>query len=155
MFLLPEGGYVLDILTPQHTGAVTGTYISAKNMLKLYFIIQVNNAAAATANDFHLYKATAVAATGEVVDQTVAKWWDNHDLATNQTLTTQTGGATFASTVAQTKQMLVLQIDPEDFPGYDCFTVKADAGGATNFMSCLCIGVPRYAQATLPSAITD
>jgi hypothetical protein len=155
MHQLIECCKIVTGLKPQHTGAVTGDYVSMKGYQHLTAIISVDNTPNATGNDFHLYKATAVDATGEVVDQTVNNWYMSNDVSTDDTLTKQTAGATFTTTAAQKPQVIVLEINAEDFPGYDCFAVKADAGNAANFMSVVYIlSEPRYAG-DMPSAIVD
>jgi hypothetical protein len=151
---ITEGFKIHTAIKSGHCAAVTGAYISLKNAHKAWAIIMVDESANNTRQDFHLYKATAVAGTGEVVDQT-ANWWRNDNTATGDTLTAQTAGATFQTAAGQTAQMIVVEIDPKLYPGYDCFAIHSDAGNIANWATVIYIVETRYAQCTPPTIITD
>jgi hypothetical protein len=154
--LIPENMKIVTGIKPQSCGALTGRYVSLKNYGRMVAIIEVDNTPNATAQNFHLYAATDVAGDGVAANQTVNRWWLNADTSASDTLVRQASGSVFTADNAQKPHMIVLDIDPEDYPGYDCFAVQADASNPANSMSVTYVLYePRYAQATPPSAIVD
>lgn len=164
---------VIQAIPPQHSNVVTATgeYVCLKNYDKMTIIIEGNNLGAAGTQDFHLYCATDVAGTGQQVDQNIHDWWLAPDttVAAPHALGLNAGGAPadllvkgavdvtlVQLVVAQTMQLIVIEVDPREYPGYDCFCVKADAGNALNYYSAIYIlHGARYQQAAPPAAVTD
>ena len=153
---LPENAKIVEAITPQAGGAITGDYVSLKNYHSAYVIVHINQAAANTVA-ITIEKATAVAPTGSVAITTVVPIWANEDCATSDTLVAQTAAVAFTTSAAQTHKTIVFKVDPASLgETYDCITVKTGASAAGNITSALYVLVPaRYAQATPPTAITD
>ena len=156
---LPEYGKIVNVFSPQHCGALTGDYVSLKGYQKAYFIVQWDGVAQANTQDFHLYASLAVGGA-DVVDQILYNYWSIQGtqaaLLLTDTLTKGAAGVTLFTTTVSLAGMLIIEVDPGNYPLYDCFTIHADASNAGNFMSCVAVLVPgRYQQATPPSAIVN
>ncbi len=153
-------GHVVNIISPQTGAAVTGDYVSLKNYHKAYFIVQFNGAGNVATMDVHLYGATGVTPAGLAVDQALVNWWSLDATAAGMLLTdTLTKGAeavTLVTSTASQNLLLVIEVNPTEYPLYDVFTIRCDASNALNFVSCVAVLIPgRYQQETPPSAIID
>ena len=151
---LPENFKIVEALKPQAGAALTGDYVSLKNVLMAWVIVHVNQANAATMA-ITLEKATDVAATGTTAITTVVPIWANEDCVTSDTLVRQTDAVGFTTSAAVKDKMVIFQVDPATLGAFDCLTVKTAASDAANITSAPYVLAERYQQATPPTAITD
>ena len=157
---LTEEYKIVNIIIPQTGGAVTGDYVSVKGYHKIAFIVSFNGLGNVATMDVHLYGATAVLPGGVVVDLALVNWWRLQGtaaaMALTDTLTKGAAGVTVITSTASLDSLIVIEVDPMDYPLYDVFTIRCDASNALNFVSCVAVlGPGRYQQATPPSAIID
>jgi len=153
---LPEQFKIVQGKSPITTNtAVTGDYVSLKNVHRAWVIFNFTQAAA-HATVASLLRSTAVDTSGTAVTESV-KIWCNEDTATSDTLVAATDAASETLTADIKNKMVVMQIDPELLAAtYDCIAgYVAASSESTNFVSMTYILEYRYAQATPPTAITD
>lgn len=156
---LPEVFKIVDATAAAVTtnGGVTADYVSLKNVHKAWIVAQFRQAVS-HATAIQPTMATDVAGTGVTSITAAARWWKNANVATSDTLTEATAATSMAATAGTTHQLLVIEIDPDDFAaaGYDVlgFTVS-DSSQATNFVAATYWLKTRYPQANPPAAITD
>lgn len=154
---LPEQFKIVQGKSPTATSsAVTGDYVSLKNVHRAWVIFELTQAAA-HATVCSLMRATAVAPTDGTAVTELVKIWENEDTATSDTLVAQTDAASIALTSEIKNKQVVMQIDPELLTAtFDCIAGKTSASSeSTNFVSMTYILEYCYAQATPPTAITD
>lgn len=138
-------------------GGVTADYVSLKNVHKAWIIATFHNAAS-HASILQPTMATAVAGTGVTNITAVSRVWKNTNVATTDTLVQAASATAAACAAGVTNQMLVMEIDPDDFAaaGYNTLGCGvATSGEATNFVNITYILATRYPGATPPAAITD
>lgn len=159
MFQIPEGAFLVDGYAPNvgAAAAVTGDYISLKNVEMAWVIFQYRQADG-NAITFQVNRATAVAPTGAVVIGNVVPIWSNLDTATSDTLVRRTDAATYAAGTGATNKIVIFQIDPANLGStYDCIAGYASAVAAGQYVSILYVVKPKYASkvADQLSFITD
>ncbi|MFH0937734.1 MAG: hypothetical protein V1899_00380, partial [Planctomycetota bacterium] len=99
---------------------LTADYISLKNAQMAWVIFHFNSASG-TAEVFSVYRATAVAGTGNVIIANTVPIWLNSDEATSDVLARQTDAVQQAVAATATNQMVIFQIDPASLGStYDC-----------------------------------
>jgi hypothetical protein len=155
---LPEQFKIVDATAGPVTtnGGVTGDYVSLKNAVEAYLVLQFTQAAA-HATSIQPTKATAVAGTGATNITVSQQIWSNLDTATSDTLVARTAATSYALPSTTKKMQVIFRIDPQSLGSdYDVlgFTVS-DSSQATNFVSGQYFILERYQQATPPAAITD
>jgi hypothetical protein len=137
--------------------ALTSDYVSLKGVHKAWIVANFHQAAS-HATTIQPQYSSDVAGTGATNITHSAKWWKNADVSTTDTLTKQTAATSQACSTGTTHQVLVVEIDPDDWAaaGYDCacFTI-ATSSQATDFVSANFVLAMRYPQANPPSAIID
>lgn len=156
---LPETFKIVDATAGPVTtnGGVTGDYVSLKNAVNAWLILQFTQAVAHQTVIQPKY-ATLVDGTGVTNITHTARFWYDSTTASADALTKGTAATsmTLANTIA--KHMYVVELNPADWgaAGYDVagFTIS-DSSQATNFVSGVYIIEERYAQGTPPSAIID
>jgi len=156
---IPEIGKVVMVLAPQTGGALDSDVVSLKNYHKAYFIVLFGGVGNPATMDVHLYGHTAVGSAA-VVDLALVNWWrlsaTAAGLLLTDTLTKGAAGVTLITSTASQNELLVIEVNPEDYPLYDCFAIHCDASNALNFVGVVAVLIPgRYQQATPPSAIID
>jgi hypothetical protein len=155
-FSLPENCKIVEALTPQAGAALTGDYVSLKNVQMAYVVVHINQAAADVVA-ITLERATTVAGTGHVAIANVVPIWVNADCAASDVLVEQTAAVGFTTDAGQKHKIIVFQVDPAGLGAYDCLTVVTAASNAGNITAAMYYLVPRYASraATQPTVITD
>jgi hypothetical protein len=156
-FSMPQDMKIVSGTTPVTTnGAKVGDYISLKNCHRVFVVFKLTQAVG-HATICGINRATAVAPTGATAMTETVPIWLNEDTATSDTLVRQTDAATQAVAADVLNKMVVMQIDPEALAAtFDCIAGTTDnSGQATNFVDITYYAVPRYAQATPPTMITD
>ncbi len=155
MFCLPEHCKIVRALEPQAGGAVTGDYVSLKNVNMAWVVVYVTQAHVAQMA-ITIERATDVAPTGSVAINAVVPIWANEDCAASDLLVRQTDAVGFTLSAAQKHKIVVFQIDPASLGAtYDCITVKTAASDATNITAAMYYLQERYAADQPPSAIID
>ena len=148
----------VDAIRPQAGAAITGDYISLKNVNKAWVVVTVyqdtTDVVAIT-----IEQATAVANTGSKAITNVVPIWANQDCATSDTMVAQTAAVAFTTSAADNvTKKVIFQIDPAslDTAGdFDCITVKTAASNASNITEAHYILDMKYAEDVPPSAIID
>ena len=84
--------------------------------------------------------------------------WVDTDMGTSSdtvAATTAATGYTINTTAAgDREQMVIIEVDPAQLSeGYPCVYLADSGGDASNTVTILFLGVPRYSGATLPTAI--
>ena len=146
---------IVEAITPQVGAAITGDYVSLKNVHMAWVIVHVaqGNAAQMTIS---LNRATAVAPTGAVAIANVVKIWANQDCATSDLLVRQTDAINFQLSAAVAHKLVIFQVDPASLgAGYDCIAVATGASNADNLTSAIYVLEERYQGEQPPSAIVD
>ena len=160
MFTLPEYMKVVEGLAPQVGGAaaVTGDYVSLKNVHKAYAVIHYRQGDG-TAITWNITRATAVAPTAAIVVSELLRIWSNLDCATSDTLVEQTAAVNYASGTGQAHKQVVFEIDPAALAaGFDCIAAASTTAiPATSAVSIMYYLVPRYPSqvSTQPTVLTD
>lgn len=138
--------------------ALTGDYISLKNAQKAWVLFHFNSANG-TAEVFSVYKATAVAGTGNTQITNTVPIWLNNACATSDINARQTDAVQQAVAATATEQLVIFEIDPASLGStYDCiagYTTSTIA--ASDVLEILYVVQPRYAgiDANVPSMIID
>ena len=134
------------------TNAVTGTYISLKNVVKCRVVVQIAQSSSATAA-ITIERATAVAGTGSVAIATAVPIWVNLDTAASDVLATATAAVSYTTDAGVKNKIVVFVIDPVALGDtYDCITVKIGASATGTLYSALYLLELRYSAAVV---ITD
>lgn len=155
-FSIPEGVKV-SYLYQGLANAVACDVVSMKNFHKGWFVV-VHSGAADTDLVLTLYEATDVAAGTNAAVTTACPIWADLDMGTSSdTLVRQTAAYTWTvDTGNYPNQMMMMEIDPAILSsGYDCVYLADSGGNVGNYCTILFVGVPRFPQASLPTAITD
>jgi hypothetical protein len=139
--------------------AVACDVVSMKNFLKGWFIVH-HTGANDTDLTLSLYQATDVAAgTNKAVTTACPNWLDEDQGTSSDVAVKQTAAYSLVIDPATQNGVLwILQVDPailDVASGYDCVYLSDSGGHASNICEILFVGLPRYAQASLPAAITD
>lgn len=156
MINLTQDMKIVEAITPQAGAAITGDYVSLKNVLMAWVIVHINQAAANTVA-ITIEQASAVAGTGTTPITKVVPIWRNLDCATSDTLVRDTDAVGYTTDAGVAHKTIVFQVDPATLTltAGDCITVKTGASAAGNITSALYVLETRYPQATPPAAITD
>ena len=157
-FCLPEN-YKIISATPQgcdnDNGGVTFDSISLRLAHKVWIVLHAQQVVGHASIVNPLVGLTVAAANVAITFN--ARWWLNVDISLTDTLVEQIAATTMAFDVAQTDQLMVIEIDPEDVLAqlgtYDCLGGTITATGQDNYVSALYIAAVRYEQATPPSMI--
>lgn len=135
--------------------AVACDYVNMKNYLKGYFVV-VHTGAADTDLVLTLYEADDVAGSTSAAITDVCNIWADTDMGTaSDTLVAQTAAIAYTiDTGLYPNQMVIIEVDPAILSdGYPVVFLADSGGNASNTCTILFVGLPRYAQATLPTAI--
>jgi len=160
MLCLPEDVKIVEGLAPQvgAAAAVTGDYVSLKNIHKAYVVIHYFQGDA-TDITWHVKRATAVAPTGAIAVTETLNIWSNLDCATLDLLVKRTAAINYASGAGQTHKQIIFEVDPAALAaGFDCIAgCSTTAIAATSAVEIMYYLVPRYqgGVANQPSVITD
>jgi len=146
----------LDSIVPSSS---TPDYVSLKNYGKLTAVILVKNATTVTGSAITLKQATAVAGTSEKALSFSTVWANTDTGATDTLVKTTVSSDTFTTDATNSKNLMyVIEVDAADLDvanGFDCVRVGTGNATAATVTVLYLLRSPRYAQATLPSAIVD
>ena len=148
----------VDAIRPQAGAAITGDYISLKNVNKAWVVVTVyqdtTDVVAIT-----IEQATTVAAAGSTVITNVVPIWANQDCAASDTMVKQTSAVNFSTSATDNKiKKVIFEIDPATLDtanDFDCITVRTAASDASNITEAHYILDMKYAEDVPPSVIID
>ncbi len=156
---LPEFYKIVQGIQPRTTtGGFTADYVSLKNALKCYIVINLTQAAA-HATLFTPTQATTVAGAGAKALTNTINIWANEDCATSDTFVKQTAAKNYTVTADIKNKQIIFEVDPQALDvanDFDCLTVTvANSGEATNFASIEYFLEMKYKEDVPVSAIVD
>ena len=123
---------IVKAIPPQAGGAITGDYISLKNVTRCHVVVFINQASA-TQVAITIEQAQAVAPTNSTAITKVVPIWSNLDCAASNTLVQRTAAVSYTTDTGQKYKIVVFEINPEVLDAtYDCITVITAASDATN-----------------------
>jgi hypothetical protein len=156
MINLTQEMKIVEAITPQVGAAITGDYVSLKNVQMAWVIVHIAQGNAATVA-ITIEQASDVAGTGHVAITKVVPIWANLDCVASDTLVRATDAVSYTTDAGVKHKTIVFQIDPAtlSLANGDCITVLTAASHADNITSALYLLETRYPQATPPAAITD
>ena len=138
---------IVKAIYPQAGGAITGDYVSLKNVVMAKVVVFINQAAANTVA-ITIEKATAVAPTGSTAITVAVPIWSNLDCAASNTLVQRTAAVNYTTDAGVKYKIIVFEIDPTTLgTTYDCITVKTGASSASNITAAWYELEMRYAGA--------
>lgn len=131
---------------------------SMKNYGKLWILANIYQGNAATILLTPM-QATSVAKAGGKVLTNPVRIWANLDTAASDTFVRQADAVNFTTDAGIKGKQVLFEIDPSYLDvqnNFDCAYLSTGASNVANLTSALYLASdPRYAQATLPSVITD
>ena len=140
---------LVEIVPAQHVGAITGDYIDCKGFQKAFIIVMCGYVSG-TDSLLTLREAKTAIGGGVVATTKYPRIFVNLDTATSDTLAEVTAAATYILNLDQeaTNHMVVFEWDCVKFSeGFYYLNLLVGAGSASNFISALFVGVPRYTPA--------
>ena len=161
MFQLAENMKIVNLLAPAADAAGrTGAYVSLKNAIKAWIVVNVTQGNAATIALDPL-QATAVAGTGSKALTNNTRIWSNLDTAAGDTLVARTAAKTYTTDAGVKLKQVIFEIDPaacmDIAGGFDCISVSTGASNAANITEAQLFILNKYSGAvdTIPSAVAD
>jgi len=144
---------IVSAIAPQtNAGALTGDYISLKNVVRCTIVVHGIWATADT-SAITIEQATAVAPANSTAIVDVVPIWANLDCDADDTLTAATAAVSYTTNADAETKIIVFQVDPDKLDdGYDCITVKVGASSGSNVVGAHYILDLRYSAADV---ITD
>lgn len=152
--IFPESCKLVHAIAPAANGsALTGDYISLKTAHKVWAIVNLTQANAATVT-IGLNGASDVAGTGAAALTDMFKIWANQATATTDTLAKQAEAATFVTSAALANKQIVIMIDPAKIDS-QCIALTIGASNAANLVQAEYYVETRYPGENPPSVIID
>ncbi len=133
-----------------------GTGVSAKQAVRLYVVYYIDQGNAATIS-LAPEQCTAVAGTGNKAIP-VSQIFANQDMVASSVLVKQTAAASFTTSAAVKRKIVIFEIDPAALDvagGFDCVRAVTGASNAANITSALVVMQSRYQGATTADAMVD
>ena len=153
-FSLPQNLKIVPLLAPTTTnGGVVSRRVGTSGFHKVWLVAELKQAAG-HATAVTLTQATAVTG-GTTATGPSSQNWLNEDAAAGDTLTKQANGTGVTVTNDVKSKQIVFEVLPEDLTSGKpyVFLSIADSSQATNFASVVAYGLPRFQQATPPTAV--
>jgi len=156
---LPTAYKIVSGTAPVTTnGGVTADYVSLKNALKCYIVVELKQAVG-HATLLTPTQASAVDGTGAKVLTDNVQLWVNADTAASDTLVVQTAAKNYTVANDVKSKLIVFEIVPHSLDvanSFDCITlVAANSSQATNFISVTYLLEMKYKEDVPPAVITD
>jgi len=157
---IPESVIEVNAIRPQAGGAITGDYISLKNVLMAWVVVNIYQDTTDTVA-ITIEQATDV--TNSLSDtkaiENVVPIWANQDCASSDAFTRQTDAVSFTTSAADNvTKKIIFQIDPallDTDDDFDCITVKTGASNALNITEAHYLLDMKYREDSPPSVIVD
>lgn len=145
---------VVEAIAPQAGGAITGDYISLKNVLKAWVVVHITQAASNTvAITIEQDTITTISASKAITK--AVPIWSNLDCAASDVLVARTAAVSYTTDAGIKHKIVIFEIDPATLDianGFDCITVKTGSSDVSNITSAQYILEQRYSGAV---EITD
>jgi len=147
---------IVSAISPAtNASGITGDYVSLKNCLKAFVVVNITQGNAATI-EIGINQATAVAGTSAAAIAKTMPIWSDLDCGASDTLVKRTAAATYTTDAALADKLVVFQVDPAILSsGFDCIAVTIGASNVANIVSAEYILEQRYLGESTPSAIVD
>jgi hypothetical protein len=150
----------VNAIRPQAGAALTGDYISLKNINMLWVVVTIYQDTTDTVA-ITIEQATDV--SNSLSDSTaitnVVPIFANEDCATSDAFTRQTDAVNFTTSADDdVTKKVIFQIDPAFLDAnndFDCITVKTGASDATNLTEAHYLCEMKFKQETPPTVIED
>lgn len=154
----PQNVKIVELLAPATDAAGRNSDIlSLKNYRKATIVVHITQGNAATVA-LTPYQCTDVSGTGAKVVPAVPIW-SNLDTATSDAMVKRTDAANYTTDAAVKNKVVVFQLDSSELDadgGFDCFYISTGASNVANITQAMAyLEEPRFAQASLPSAIIN
>jgi hypothetical protein len=133
-----------------------GTAVSVKQAIRLYVVYYIDQGNAATIA-LAPEQCSAVAGTGNKAIP-VSQIFANQDMVASSVLVKQTAAASFTTSAAVKRKLVIFEIDPAALDvanGFDCVRAVTGASNAANITSALIVMESRYQSATTADAMAD
>ena len=124
---------IVEALVPQTGGTNTGDYVSLKNVIKAFVVVEIDQGDSDTAV-ITIEQAQAVANTGHTAITKAVPIWANLDCATSDVLVARTAAVSYETDAAVAHKIVIFEIDPSTLDianGFDCIMVKVVVGAAS------------------------
>ncbi len=158
MITLPEQMKIVQAVYPQtNAGAITGDYVSLKHAHKVWIMVDIQQANAATIA-LTLERATDVSGTGSVAIADAVPIWSNLDTAATDILVARTAAVSYTTDAGVKNKQVIFEVDSTGWESYDCLVLKVGASNVANVVSACYMMESRFPGATPPggpSAIID
>lgn len=144
----------VNAIKPQAGGAITGAYVSLKNVIKALVVVHIDQANATTVA-ITIEQATAVAGTATKAITKVVPIWVNLDTAASDVLVAATPAVSYTTDAGLKIKLVIFEIDPATLDiagGFDCITVITAASNAANITAAHYVLDLRYSGSVV---ITD
>lgn len=135
----------------------TGKYVSLKNAVGAWILVQVNQGDANTVL-ISPKQAEAVAGTNVKVLANAVQIWVNSDTANTANFTRQTDAVNYTTTAATTPKAVLFKVAPnalDSVNGFDCLTVVTGASNVGNITSSVIMIDNKYKGEPPVSVIAD
>lgn len=160
MLYIPEGVMEVNAVRPQAGGAITGDYISLKNVNMAWVVVTIYQD---TADQVAITIEQATDVSNSLTDSkaitNVVPIFANEDCASSDAFTRQTDAVSFTTSVADDViKKVIFQIDPALLDvnnDFDCITVKTAASDVTNLTEAHYLCEMKYKKEVPPTIITD
>jgi len=158
MCYIPECCKIVEAITPQAGGAITGDYVSLRDVEDCYVVVHIDQAAAAQVA-ITIEQAQDVAGTNSKAITNAVPIWANEDCATSDALVRQADAVSYTTSAAIKHKIVIFQVNPAHLDvnnGFDCITVKTAASDPTNITAAQYVLADlRYGGNTPPSDTVD
>lgn len=156
---LVEKYKVVQAVEPKTTNAaITGKYISLKNVINATVIVNLTQAVG-HATVVSLYQAKDISGTGAKTLSNNVPIWANEDVSSGDSLIRKTDGTSYTVANTAKNKQVVFHIDPAKLDlnnGFTCLNVKIGASTqATNFVCAGFILYSKYAGDIPSSVVVD
>ncbi|GAB6174501.1 hypothetical protein JCM15765_39790 [Paradesulfitobacterium aromaticivorans] len=156
--MIPETTKIVEAITPQAGGAITGDYVSLRDAELCFVIVHIDQANAAQVA-ITIEQAQDVAGTNSKVITNAIPIWANEDCGATDALVQKPEDVDFTTLATIKHKLVIFQIDPAHLDvnnGFDCITVKTAASDPTNITAAqYLLADLRYGGNTPPSDIVD
>lgn len=156
--MIPETTKIVEAITPQAGGAITGDYVSLRDAELCFVIVHIDQANAAQVA-ITIEQAQDVAGTNSKVITNAIPIWANEDCGVTDALVQKPEDVDFTTLATIKHKLVIFQIDPAHLDvnnGFDCITVKTAASDPTNITAAqYLLADLRYGGNTPPSDIVD
>lgn len=155
---IPESVSPVTVLPPAASASARESkFVSLKNAVKAYIIVDVNQGDANTVL-IKPYQATAVANTGLKVIANATRIWQQLDTDNSAAFTRQADAVNFTTSTATVSKSVIFEIVPTDLDvanGFDCIGVTTGASNSGNIVGAKIVTFNKVSAVTPPTPLAD